>query len=149
VTSSPASSPSRHVIIVEDDDATRDLFAEVLRDEGYQVTTFLVSDDTTFAAIHQLRPALVICDLVLPGCGGVGLLARILDDASLHDVPLVLCSASNQLEAAARELNSPRVTALLKPFDLDGLVSLVALLLGSGDRTSTDTEQEAPGGTGD
>jgi CheY-like chemotaxis protein len=129
----PLHPSSHHVVIVEDDGQIREMLAELLRDEGYQITAFATSDERTYQAIQRLRPDLVISDLLVPGAaGGMALLELIVADASLRHIPLIVCSASNDLQNAAARLNSPRVKPLAKPFDIDVLLDMVAAVLAGG-----------------
>ena len=80
------------VLIVEDDDALRDELVELLNDEGYRV---LVASDgqRALAVLEQLRPHLILLDLMLPIVSGWEVLAAIGTDASLAGIPVIVLSA--------------------------------------------------------
>jgi DNA-binding response OmpR family regulator len=112
------------VLVIEDDEALRGMLVEVLRDEGYQVLEAADGE----RALDLLRAdelptdlCLVLLDLMLPKCSGLEVLGAM---GAIRDViPVVAVSASPQhlpeaVRAGARETVS-------KPFDLDGLLSVV------------------------
>jgi DNA-binding NtrC family response regulator len=119
-----------HIVVVEDDESISELLSEALSDEGYRVTSFATAEPATFAAIQQCRPDLVISDLRVPGAvGGLTLLELIVGDTVTQRIPLIVCSAANDLEAVASQLGPGRVVPLAKPFEIDALLSTVAAAL--------------------
>jgi signal transduction histidine kinase/ActR/RegA family two-component response regulator len=66
----------RHVLVVDDDVATRELLAGLIERAGGAVTT---ADSTTsaLAAVHRRAPDAIIADIGLPGEDGRALLRRI------------------------------------------------------------------------
>jgi two-component system, cell cycle sensor histidine kinase and response regulator CckA len=59
----------RRILLVEDDDALRRLFAGVLRSRGYVVEEASTGDEAV-AAFDRQCPDLLLSDLVLPGPNG-------------------------------------------------------------------------------
>jgi hypothetical protein len=69
------SSPSRPILVVEDDAPTREMIAELLKTKGHAVVT-AADGASARAQVASSLPALVILDLVLPKVGGFELLAE-------------------------------------------------------------------------
>jgi DNA-binding response OmpR family regulator len=110
------------ILVIDDDQPTVDLIAEVLMEEGYTVRTALYPADAR-AAIVARRPDLVLLDFYLPGKTG-DVLARDLAGDGLANVPIVLMTTNAE---AVRELSMEGIAyCLMKPFDLDELVECVA-----------------------
>ena len=67
--------PARPILVVEDDQSTREVVVDLLTSFGYAVNT--ASDGAEArASVAQSLPALIILDLVLPKMSGLELLAR-------------------------------------------------------------------------
>ena len=77
------------VLLIEDDDRLAQLVGEYL--EGYEFTVTIVRrGDTAVAAVRELKPALVILDLMLPHMDGMEVCRRI---RSFSRVPVLILTA--------------------------------------------------------
>ena len=108
------------ILIVEDDDSVRGLFADILMSSGYEVT----ATDSAFGAptlVRDLRPAAVILDIGLPFRPGTALLHELKADPLTADVPVVVVSGLTEgLSEAHRSLAS---AVLEKPVAVDTLLA--------------------------
>lgn len=89
--------PRATVLIVEDDEDAREAVAEVLRDEGFEVVT---AEDGLVALEVLSRnppPAAVVLDLSLPRMGGLELLERVRDKATLSELHVCILSGQPEL----------------------------------------------------
>lgn len=116
------------VLVVEDDLATREATALVLRGEGLEVEA--VADGR--AALERLRsgpqPDLVVLDLVMPAVDGWALREEMLLDPWLAAIPVLVCSGAPDLPARAARLRAAAV--LVKPYELRDLAAQARALLG-------------------
>ncbi|HZS41359.1 MAG TPA: response regulator [Polyangia bacterium] len=111
----------QHVLVVEDDTDILSSLVEVMRDEGFEVS----SAANGYQALSQLESGpidLIFLDLMMPVMDGW----RFLQEArrrfpELH-APVVLLSAVRELSEEARRLGVARF--LSKPFNLDDVVRL-------------------------
>jgi CheY-like chemotaxis protein len=88
----PAAPRKFVVLVVEDDDALRDEVAELLADDGYHVLA--VRDGRqALAWLDQLRPDLIVLDLMLPLVSGWEVLANVQANPTLASVPVIVISA--------------------------------------------------------
>ena len=112
--------PAR-ILVVDDDPAITTLLAEILTDEGYRAQ--LAQDaPSALAAVVVEAPDLVIADLLMREMSGLELLHAI--RAWGHaDVPVVLMTAAAD-RGADLTIHSA-AACLLKPFDLDDLLSCI------------------------
>ena len=114
------------VLVVEDDPALRETIAELLADEGYRVVA--VVDGAGVWETATARPALILLDLRMAGLDGEATLAHLQADPAAREIPVVVMSGSADLAAYA---GRPGVAAILiKPFDLEELLGLVATWAG-------------------
>jgi DNA-binding NarL/FixJ family response regulator len=92
----------KRVILIEDQVSVREMLATVLRlDGGYEIVAECSDGHTAYAACLELKPDLVILDVLLPGLNGVSVLKRF--TRQLKDTRvLVLSGFSNP--ALVREL---------------------------------------------
>lgn len=107
------------ILVVDDDEAIRQVIAEVLREEGYDV----VCAENGAQALVELgkpdRPDLVLLDLMMPVMSGWEVLEHLEARDKLAEVPIVVVSA----------MTAPGVCEhLAKPIDLDDLLSTVGRL---------------------
>jgi two-component system, OmpR family, response regulator CpxR len=107
------------VLVVDDDQAIREVIAEVLRDEGYEV----LCAENGLQALRELHkehhPDLVLLDLMMPVMSGWEVLEELQADAELSRIPVVVVSAMNAPGACEH---------LAKPIDLERLLATVVRL---------------------
>jgi CheY-like chemotaxis protein len=113
------------ILVVEDDDAIRGLVSDVLRDDGYQV----IEASNGVEGLEQVSrrtPDLIVLDLMMPVMDGWTFVEECRRQPGCESVPIVVTSASHDLNRTAERLRSFGVrTCLAKPFDLEGLLALV------------------------
>jgi CheY-like chemotaxis protein len=86
----------KNVLVVEDNEATREAFALILGCEGYQVET---ADNGRRALEHlrsHARPCVIVLDLMMPEMDGWQFREEQRRDALLADIPVIVCSASGE-----------------------------------------------------
>ena len=116
---------SPRVLVVEDDDAIAQVLQRSLRMEGYEVR---VADDGVQALdqAHAFLPDLVILDLGLPRLDGIEV-AKQLREAD--DVPILVLTARDAVEARVEGLDSGADDYLVKPFERQELLARLRALL--------------------
>src|SRR6201995_4999893 len=116
--------PAR-VLVVEDDDAIAQVLQRSLRMEGYDVK---VAGDGVAALdqAHAFLPDLVILDLGLPRLDGIEV-AKTLRRGD--DVPILVLTARDAVEARVEGLDSGADDYLVKPFERQELLARMRALL--------------------
>ena len=115
----------RHILVVEDHAAIRSMVQLVLNGSGYRVTT--ASDGPTASAIlADAIPDLLLLDLNLPDLSGWDLVTQV---RATSTVPIILMSGHSRHEPALQGVLAQVQGYLEKPFDMDGLLTLVRQLL--------------------
>jgi two-component system, OmpR family, response regulator MprA len=114
------------VLVVEDDDAIAQVLQRSLRMEGYEVR---IAGDGAGALdeAHGFLPDLVILDLGLPGLDGVDV-ARTLRHGG-DDVPILVLTARDGVEARVEGLDAGADDYLVKPFERQELLARLRALL--------------------
>jgi CheY-like chemotaxis protein len=107
------------VLVVDDDEAIRDVIAEVLRDEGYSVVCAENGAEALREIGRERHPDLVLLDLMMPVMSGWEVLEHLQESDELKQIPVVIVSA----------MTAPGVSEhLAKPIDLDRLLDTVSRL---------------------
>lgn len=113
----------QRVLIVDDEENMRKTLAEILRDEGYQVTTAATGE----AAVQLCQTQdfeVVLMDVRMPGIDGVEAFRRI--RRHREDVRVILMSAYSIESLKETALDEGAIAFLPKPLDLDRIIDLVA-----------------------
>jgi len=120
----------KHILVVNDTQEILDLFRMILEDEGYRVTAlgFAVED---LRRIIDAAPDLVILDLVFDReYVGWQTLQKMKMHRDTEKIPVLVCTAEvRKAQEIQGYLTEKGVGLLLKPFDIDDLISQVTRLL--------------------
>ncbi|HRI69979.1 MAG TPA: response regulator, partial [Polyangium sp.] len=99
----PPVSPT--VLVVDDERNIRRTLDLVLRGEGYDVIEAETGEEALELITHGQKPVdLVIVDLMLPGIGGLEVLARIRHDESTRTLPVVVISGHATVHDAVKAI---------------------------------------------
>ena len=113
------------VLVVEDDEAIAQVLQRSLRMEGYDVK--IAGDGVTaLDQAHAFLPDLVMLDLGLPRLDGIEV-AKTLRRGD--DVPILVLTARDAVEARVEGLDSGADDYLVKPFERQELLARMRALL--------------------
>jgi CheY-like chemotaxis protein len=111
----------RRVLVVDDEEAIRDILSFALEQEGYQVVTAANGVEALEALGHGL-PGLILLDMKMPVMDGWDFM-REFRARHGHEVPVVVLTAAPDARKRAEEIDA--AGWLGKPFDVDVLVQMV------------------------
>jgi DNA-binding response OmpR family regulator len=121
---SDISRPPR-VLVVEDDDEIAQTLQRSLRMEGYEVR--IASDGVSaLDDAHAFLPDLVVLDLGLPRLDGIDVAKTLREN---DDVPILMLTARDALEARVEGLDAGADDYLVKPFERQELLARLRALL--------------------
>jgi AmiR/NasT family two-component response regulator len=124
-TAAPTStSPTRRVVIAEDEVLIRMDLAEMLAEEGYEVVGQAGDGQTAIDLTEQLRPDLVILDVKMPVLDGIAAAERIARD---RIAPVVMLTAFSQRDLVERARDAGAMAYLVKPFSQTDLVPAIEM----------------------
>jgi PAS domain S-box-containing protein len=112
------------VLLVDDNRDMRDYVERLLVTAGYRVKS-AADGEEALAAARDLKPALVLSDVMMPRLDGFGLLTAIRGDAELLQLPVILLSARAGEEAKIEGLRAGADDYLSKPFSSAELLARV------------------------
>jgi two-component system phosphate regulon response regulator PhoB len=122
----------RRALVIEDDDATRELLLRLLEMEGYDAIG-AASAEAAIEALRAHRPGLVLLDTVLPGDDGLTVLAEV---RQLSDVPVIFVSGRDDESTRVLALRLGADDYVLKPFSPAELLARVEAVQRRSDRRS-------------
>ena len=113
----------RSVLIVDDEPSVRNVMRRWLESRGYSVS--IASDtDEALQRIAAEAPSVVLCDLRMPGHGGLWLTELLRRE--YPEVAVIIATGVNDVSAAVEGLRQGVVDYLTKPFDRERLFDAVA-----------------------
>lgn len=116
-----------HLLVVEDDQKTREIIELILAQEGYEVQT-AGDGEAALALLESYRPDLILLDMQMPVMDGWQFTEAYRRRPGPH-VPIVV--ATGAIDAASRVEQLEAQAYLAKPFDLDQLLSIVKRVVDS------------------
>lgn len=107
------------VLIVDDNALTRDMIKDILLDMSHQVVGEAENGDLAIEAYKQLKPELVLLDLIMPGKTGLEVLEILRGIDPLAKVVMVTAVQQDEIN---KKLFEKGATAILhKPFSYSEL----------------------------
>lgn len=117
---------SATVLIVDDALFMRSILRGILQEQGCQVVAEAGSAVEALRKLHDLRPDIIILDIILPDSSDLDLLESILAASPLSQV--VICSAIGQDAIIRKALDLGAKAFLQKPFTSQKISEVLASL---------------------
>ncbi|AVM01463.1 DNA-binding response regulator [Gordonia iterans] len=109
------------ILVVDDDASLAEMLTIALRNEGFE--PFVVGDGTqALPAVREVRPDLVLLDLMLPGMNGIDVCRAIRGESG---VPIVMLTAKSDTVDVVLGLESGADDYMVKPFKHKELVARI------------------------
>ncbi len=127
----------KHILIVEDEPAIRDMLAYALRKGDYAP---LLAADAREAQerIAERVPDLILLDWMLPGTSGLELARRWRRDALIRDIPIIMLTARGEENDRVGGLEAGVDDYVVKPFSARELLARIRAVL----RRSRDDDDD-------
>ena len=117
----------RRILVIDDAPDLRQLYREILEDEGFEVTTSDCDPPPTQDVV-QLQPSAIIVDCMLgQQPRGLRFLHQLKANTLTNAIPVILATTARQpiMDELAPFLHEHQVTVLAKPFALDDLLDVL------------------------
>jgi DNA-binding response OmpR family regulator len=114
------------ILVIEDDRALREGLVLNFELHGYQVDAAADGEEGMQKAFN-IRPDLIVLDIMLPGWSGLDILAELRDRQ--ENVPVLILSARGSTDNKVEGLNIGADDYLAKPFELPELLARVEAML--------------------
>lgn len=115
--------PSRHILVVDDEDAVLDVVGRFLGIAGHVVTTATSGQAAMDMLARGPSAELIILDLMIPREEGLANFRRFRD--RFPHIPILLCTGLVHAEEASHLLEAGAADLLRKPFRMDDLWNAV------------------------
>ncbi len=124
----PAAGSELRILVVDDDPYIRDVVAQLLEGEGYQIEE-ATNGAEALSVVNDLarRPNVILLDLMMPVMDGWEFARRLQEHIPPLNIPIVVLSAARLPNERLTVLGARAVLA--KPFDVDELLEQVARLV--------------------
>jgi len=126
---------STSVLVVDDDRQIAKLVSSILVSRGYEVRT--ASDaEYELAMVDERPPALLLCDVEMPGMSGIELCRRVRETSN---VPIIIMSGNGDCASEVAALDAGADDYLVKPLVTDRLLARVRVALRRSDQAVEET----------
>ena len=123
------------VLVVDDDPALAEMLTIVLRGEGFD-TAVVADGSRALPALRELKPDLVLLDLMLPGMNGIDVCRAIRTESG---VPIVMLTAKSDTVDIVLGLESGADDYVVKPFKPKELVARIRARVRRNDRAAQES----------
>ncbi len=123
-------SVGKKILVVEDDDETRELLRMALERRGY--TVFTAEDGVSgFEEAVSCRPDLIVTDVAMPAADGAHLVRRVRDTPELAETPILVTTGFGTGNASFT-LSQGATAYEPKPINPESFMATVERLVGKG-----------------
>lgn len=122
----------KRILIIEDDTIMRENTAEILELSGYQVTTAPNGKAGSLVA-KELRPDLIVCDIMMPELDGYGVLHVLSKDPKTASIPFIFLTAKAEKSEMRKGMELGADDYLTKPFEDTELLKAIEVRLKKAD----------------
>ncbi|EHR69732.1 response regulator with CheY-like receiver, AAA-type ATPase, and DNA-binding domains [Burkholderiales bacterium JOSHI_001] len=124
------------ILVVDDSASLRSVVRLMLERAGYRVAEAIDGRDA-LRKVADLRPALVLCDVNMPGLDGLGLVRQIKSQPAYRAIPVLMLTTSTDKAQKAEAAVAGAQAWITKPVQPEVLLGAVARLM-----PQATTEQE-------
>ena len=115
-------SVKQRILVADDDLSILEAITLILELDTYLVET--VSDAKVQEKVLTFHPDLILLDIWMSGGDGREICRTLKEDTKLRSIPIIMISASKDVEMSAKEAGADDFIA--KPFEMDELLMKVA-----------------------
>ncbi|MDE2428675.1 MAG: response regulator transcription factor [Burkholderiales bacterium] len=112
------------ILLIDDNEITREVLRVVLRSEGYSVVGEATDGGVGLDMALKLKPDIVMLDVVMPKVGGLEVLPRFRE--MLPDTRVLMVTANKDQETIMEAVKTGIHGFVLKPFNAQKILDTVA-----------------------
>jgi CheY-like chemotaxis protein len=117
------------LILVSDDDIDTGEITTLILKRGDYRTAQALDGPTTLALAEQLRPDLIVTDIMKPGMSGIEMISHLRVHPALRDIPVIVLSAGTGFERVSAAVEAGAACYLCKPNHPRRLLQVVSAVL--------------------
>jgi two-component system chemotaxis response regulator CheY len=111
------------VLIVDDNDMTRETLRVILRHENYNVVGEAMDGDAALEMALRLKPHIILLDVVMPKVSGIEALKSI--RMVMQDVMILMVTANKDQETVSEAVKNGISGYIIKPFNAKKVLDTV------------------------
>jgi twitching motility two-component system response regulator PilH len=119
--------PIKTVLIIDDSPTERHILTQLLLSGGYEVSTADSGDEGVERA-KQIKPDLILMDVVMPGTNGFQATRALSRDDATKDIPVIICTTKDQETDKVWGMRQGAQDYVTKPVDGPALLAKIAAL---------------------
>lgn len=117
----------RKIMVVDDSATERHMLRDLLTKAGYEVVSCESGDDAIVKA-RQVKPDLILMDVVMPGLNGFQATRAISRDPETKSIPVIMCTSKSQETDKIWGLRQGARDYVVKPVDREMLLAKISSL---------------------
>ena len=115
------------IMVVDDSPTERHFLGELLTKQGYQVV-MAESGEEALEKAKQLKPDLILMDVVMPGLNGFQATRAITKAEETKNIPVIMCTSKGQETDKVWGMRQGARDYVVKPVNKDDLLRKIAAL---------------------
>jgi len=120
----------KKILFIEDESALQKTFGEILKQEGYEMTSAL-DGESGLRLAKDKKPDLILLDLILPKLHGLEVLKKLKEDPETKEVPIVILTNLEEVGDVEKALELGATTYLVKEsYSLEEIIEKIKKTLG-------------------
>lgn len=104
---------NKKVLIIEDDKLLREMIFRKLEKEGLEAFS-VIDGSEAVAKTKEIKPDIVLLDLILPGSNGFEILKEVKNDSEIKEIPVIILSNLGQKSEIDKGIELGAVDYLVK-----------------------------------
>jgi twitching motility two-component system response regulator PilH len=117
----------KNVLVVDDSPTDLKYLTDILSKNGYQVTTAANAEEGLTKA-KQLKPDLVLMDVVMPGQNGFQATRALTKDEATKHIPVIICTTKGQETDKLWGMRQGARDYIVKPITAADLLAKISAL---------------------
>lgn len=134
-----AASKQVNILVVEDSPTQAEQIKFLLEEEGYSVIT-ASNGAEGFELTKQIRPSIIISDIIMPVMDGFEMANKIKQDQALKSIPIIFITSLQDSKLLVKKVSVVADGFFTKPFDESYLLSKITSLIAASQHRLEDME---------
>ncbi|MCD6090021.1 MAG: response regulator [Bacteroidales bacterium] len=131
----------KKILVIEDTQNVRENICEILESEDYEI--YAAEDgESGLEMSKNVQPDLILCDIMMPGMDGYGVLTEMRKELVTSTVPFIFLTAKNTRENQRLGMELGADDYITKPFTVEDLLNSVSTRLKRVDEFKEESEKK-------
>ena len=116
------------ILVVDDEPEITEIIEAFLDNAGYKVKVEN-NPQNALKMAAQMKPDLILLDIMMPGIDGYSICNRIKDDPALSNIPVIFLTGKDSKDDKGRSFQVGGDMYIKKPFSCERLLEIVNIVL--------------------